>query len=300
MSSDLSGILHLNCPLQALYNIFISRLESGWIKGEKYMYTNQISVDLKSRLTLVRKIIAFCEKQLKESPAGRLRIMNQGNTIYYYHVNGNDKNGKSIDRNDQQLIRSLAQKAYLQSILKKAVEEEKLLSRFVDYYDSDELTEIYRSCSQDRKDLISPVLLPDEEYKAKWQAQTYKHKEIDETLPVYETIKGEHVRSKSEQLIADRLYFAGIPYKYECPIVFGDAVLHPDFTILRMSDRCELYYEHFGKMDDPAYANKNNRRINLYSKNGLILGDRLFITMETSVTPLDIRTVDRLIKSKFI
>ena len=159
-----------------------------------------------------------------------------------------------IDPKNQSLIKALAQKAYLISLL----------------------------------------------HKAQWLAQSYKHKEIDDDMPVYETINGERVRSKSEQLIADRLYFAGIPYKYECPIVFGDAVLHPDFTILSMSDRCELYYEHFGKMDDPAYANKNNKRINLYSKNGLILGDRLFITMETSVTPLDIRTVDRLIKSKFI
>ena len=41
MSSDFSKNLNLNGPLQALYNIFISRLESGWIKGEEYMYTNQ-------------------------------------------------------------------------------------------------------------------------------------------------------------------------------------------------------------------------------------------------------------------
>lgn len=118
-------------------------------------------------------------------------------------------------------------------------------------------------------------------------------------MPVYETINGERVRSKSEQLIADRLYFNGIPYIYEFPLIIGDMTFHPDFTILRMSDRRVLYYEHLGRMDDPGYSNKNTRRINIYSNNGIIMGDNLFISMETSLHPLDIRTVDRLIKTNF-
>lgn len=78
-----------------------------------------------------------------------------------------------------------------------------------------------------------------------------------------------------------------------------DYVVHPDFTILRMSDRREIYYEHLGRMDDEDYANKNTRKINNYNKNGLVLGDNLFVTMETKRNPLDVRVLDNLIQRKF-
>lgn len=218
------------------------------------MIVKQISDELRSRLTSVRQIITWCEKHLTKDPPGRLRILKQNSAVYYYHVTDNKhRNGIMIDPKNQSLIKALAQKAYLISLL----------------------------------------------HKAQWLAQSYKHKEIDDDMTVYETINGERVRSKSEQLIADRLYFNGIPYIYEFPLIIGDMTFHPDFTILRMSDRRVLYYEHLGRMDDPGYSNKNTRRINIYSNNGIILGDNLFISMDTSLHPLDIRTVDRLIKTNF-
>ena len=264
------------------------------------MIITNISEDLRSRLTSVKQIITWCEKHLAKSPPGRLRILKQKNAVYFYHVTDNKhRNGIMIDPKDQQLIKSLAQKAYLLSLLRKAREEERLLSEALTNYDGGSLEQIYNSYTSERRRLVTPFMLPDEEYKAKWLSQEYKHKGFDDDMPVYETINGERVRSKSEQLIADRLYYNGIPYKYECPLIIGDKTFHPDFTILRMSDRRELYYEHFGRMDDPSYANKNTRRINIYSNNGIILGDNLFTTMETSMCPLDIRTVDHLIKAKF-
>ena len=265
------------------------------------MFTNQISLELRSRLASVNKIIDWCEKGLAKAPCGRLRILKQNNAVYFYHVTDNNhRNGVMIDPKNQQLIRSLAQKAYLLSLLRKAREEQRVLNTAITHYHGDSLERAYESYSSERKKLVSPFMLPDEEYKNKWLAQEYRHKPIDDNMPVYETIKGEHVRSKSEQLIADRLYFNGIPYRYEYPLIIGDMTFHPDFTILRMSDRRELYYEHLGKMDNPDYANKNTRRLNIYSNNGLILGDNLFISMETSLYPLDIRTVDRLIKTRFL
>ena len=75
------------------------------------------------------------------------------------------------------------------------------------------------------------------------------------------TLKGDRVRSKSEQIIADRLFINNIPYKYEYPIEINGIIYHTDFRILRMSDRKELFYEHFGKMGDEQYANDNIRSI---------------------------------------
>lgn len=52
-------------------------------------------------------------------------------------------------------------------------------------------------------------------------------------------------------------------------------------------------------MDDEDYANKNTRKIINYNKNGLVLGDNLFVTMETKRNPLDVRVLDNLIQRKF-
>ena len=115
----------------------------------------------------------------------------------------------------------------------------------------------------------------------------------------FRTLKGDIVRSKSELIIADRLWLNGIPYKYECPIMINGQIIHPDFTILRRSDNKILYLEHCGMVDKPEYAESMVNRINDYNKEGITLGDRLFLSMETSATPLDVTAIDNLINTCF-
>ena len=109
---------------------------------------------------------------------------------------------------------------------------------------------------------------------------------------MFKTNKGEYVRSKSELIIADRLSGLGIPYRYEAELILGDTVIHPDFTILDIKHRREVYFEHFGMMDNPKYATSAVQRINLYNRNNIVLGDRLFFTVETDSVPLDTEIVD--------
>ena len=88
--------------------------------------------------------------------------------------------------------------------------------------------------------------------------------------------------------------------KYECPLMVGDnEIIHPDFTILRISDRKIIYYEHCGRMDDPGYAEDMVERSVKYSLSGILQGDRLFYTFETSATPLDVRVLDEMIRRNF-
>ena len=82
-------------------------------------------------------------------------------------------------------------------------------------------------------------------------------------IPEIYSERGERVRSKSEKIIADKLYRNGIPYKYEKPLVLkGLGKIHPDFEILNKRTRKEYFLEHLGKMDDIGYVKKNMRRIN--------------------------------------
>lgn len=258
-----------------------------------------ISDDLRARCSAVTKVIDKCRQELASYPAGRLRIKRQKNSVYYYHVTDNrDTNGVLLCADDP-LIKVLAQKEYLKTLLRLAQSEYKVLKKAADQYPALSFEGLYESYSPQRKSLITPVVLPDDEYVRRWLNKPYRQKAISDNVPFYLTMKNERVRSKSEQIIADHLNTKGIPYKYECPLYLGTVVVHPDFTILRMSDREEVYYEHLGRMDDPKYAVDNVRKLSLYSLNGLALGDKLFTTMETSVQPLDVRILDDLIERKF-
>ena len=94
-------------------------------------------------------------------------------------------------------------------------------------------------------------------------------------------------------------YDLGIPYRYECPLKVGNRIIHPDFTILRMSDRKILYHEHCGKMNDPQYTEDLIIRAKDYNRTGIILGDKLFFTFESETTPLDMTMLDNIISQHY-
>ena len=114
------------------------------------------------------------------------------------------------------------------------------------------------------------------------------------------TERGERVRSKSEKIIADKLFSLGIPYRYEYPLdLSGGVRVYPDFTILKLPEREEVYLEHFGMMDDTDYVEKVLYKLNTYEKNKIYPGVNLFITHETSKSPLNTRALDAILKKLF-
>ena len=129
-----------------------------------------------------------------------------------------------------------------------------------------------------------------------WESVDYNKKEFREEMPVILTERGERVRSKSEKILADYFYRNGISYKYECPLYLnGFGTVYPDFTFLSKRTRQEIYWEHDGRMDDPAYARNAVRKIQAYEKNDIYPGERLILTFETEKDLLDTRLLKKLV-----
>lgn len=144
-------------------------------------------------------------------------------------------------------------------------------------------------------------MLSDAEYIKAWSSVEYIGKTFSEDASQIITERGERVRSKSEKIIADKLYSLGIPYRYECPLALGGNIkMYPDFTILRMLTREEVYLEHFGMMDDVNYVENTIFKLNTYEKNGIYLGVNLFVTYETSKKPMNTMVVDRMLRQLFL
>ena len=83
---------------------------------------------------------------------------------------------------------------------------------------------------------------------------------------IHATKDGNLVRSKSEVIISNQLFDAGIKYKYEKPLYYDDGrYILPDFTVF-LPDGSELYWEHFGMLGTESYDNDTIEKLNIYDK----------------------------------
>ncbi len=156
--------------------------------------------------------------------------------------------------------------------------------------------DVYNKLHETRKKLVHPVILPDEELIQKWEADDYARKGFSENMPEYYTDKGERVRSKAEILIANALYRHQIPYHYEKPLYLdGYGMIHPDFTILNVRLRKELYWEHMGMMDCTDYAEEALNRIVVYEKHDIFPGEHLILSHETQKRPIHSKMIETYI-----
>lgn len=123
--------------------------------------------------------------------------------------------------------------------------------------------------------------------------------EEDDKTEFY-TLKNERVRSKSEMIIADELYRYEIPYRYEMPLMLEDwgksVIFRPDFTVMNQKSGKIYIWEHLGMMDNPEYIEKNIKKLDIYEKNGFLLGENLLLSHETSKTPLSRIVLDSYIE----
>ena len=256
-----------------------------------------IKDEIFARYELLTKTTDALRKRIEELPEGRIVFKRNKKSIQYFWVK--DNTNLYLSKKDSQKIKELAQKLYLKKALKAAKQEECALSKVLKIYPGTTLEEVYDTLPEEAKTYVNQIVTDDETYINKWLNAPYHLKPFSENDPEFYTLNGERVRSKSEVIIADRLRANGIPYKYECPLKIGKEIIHPDFTILRMSDRKILYHEHCGKMGDSGYTKKLVKRVNLYSEAKIIQGDNLFLTFETDDIPLDIRALDEFIKQNY-
>jgi hypothetical protein len=103
---------------------------------------------------------------------------------------------------------------------------------------------------------------------------------------IHECKNGKMLRSKSEVLIADMLIDYSIPFKNEPKLVLDGMVFFPDFELLHPITKKLFWWEHLGNLMDPEYVFKNLGRLDIYSKNHIILGENLILTFETKEKPL--------------
>lgn len=109
----------------------------------------------------------------------------------------------------------------------------------------------------------------------------YKKKYYEQAL-IHRTLKGELVRSKSEVIIANMLFEAGIEYEYEKELDLGeDGIRIPDFTIEDAESGSCFYWEHCGMLGNAGYSKHWEEKKALYKKHDIVEDDNLIVSKDS-------------------
>ena len=276
---------------------------------ELTMNKQLIAEQLSQQKQEVEKLIRAIEKN---------RVLTLDGTIYskkvhgkyrYYVKTSDDNSARYLGEHDAKLIRNLCTKTYALK-LKKAAQKElnqlegciRLLESARDSEGKDraDIDTVYTGLPEGIRQNVSPSMYTDDGYAEKWQSEKYQNRWEGKGY-LFETPRGEKVRSKSEWMIACMLAEAGVPYRYEELIGLHEEFgvhLYPDFTVLNKRTRKIYYWEHFGKMDDPEYVdNSFLPKINDYYNFEYLPGEKLLMTFESKEHPFDTTQVKRLIET---
>lgn len=270
----------------------------GW--KESYMDLSEMKSLLNKRIAQLEEYIHTSSNLLASSPEGSLRISSPAGRKHRQFYQYFDRSCQHYLK-DKDLIRALAQKDYAKLVLHSSEEQLNTLRGLLSSLQKSQPEDIYSSLSKERRSLVSPFIMTDNEFALQWQNVSYDGKILESGQPAYSTDRGEKVRSKSELLIANLYAQKNIPYRYEYPVKLrGFGTVYPDFHVLNVRLRKEFVHEHFGMMDDPVYSDHAVSKIGLYLYNGYFPGDNLILTFETRNHPIDLKQMNKIIGRYFI
>ena len=252
--------------------------------------------ELEQRAKYLENVIRLKRNKLKECEQIDTIYTRKHGSGFQYYMKG--QNGIKYIRNDNfSRVKSIVQSEYDRKVLKTAEQEYKRILKLLAVYKDDVVEDVFESMPEGKQKVVITDIISDKKFAEEWSREKYEPLGFKEGYPEYYSAKGERMRSKSEVIIANLLDQMHVEYKYEKPIKLKRlGLVHPDFTLLKVSERKEIYLEHLGMLDDQTYRNNAIVKIRDYESSGYFLGDRLIVTSETANSPLDVKCVERKIK----
>lgn len=243
------------------------------------------------------QIARTLRRRLSSAPDGKLLVAcSNGRTQFYCRTGAGPQSRSYLSKRDKEKTQKLAQKKYDNSLLSKcninvvALDNAILqLQKFLDPEST--LLEIPATLQQQ----ISVPFLSREAFVEQWlvdgKRQEFRNGRQGGWHPenlIYTTDADERVRSKSEMMIANLLFAMRLPYQYEKPLYLNGKTVFPDFTILDTVSRTEVYFEHFGLMDQDDYRTTALLKMKDYEKAGFTMGKDFLFSFESEQVPFDI------------
>ncbi len=244
-----------------------------------------------------KRVIAELNNLRKRIPANVTLIggKHRNSFQYYYNITGSSQRRRYIKKKDIATARALAQIEYNEKLLEEINKRRQKLEEMAVLTEDNMYIRVLGKMNESKRVLVNVPYVSDEDYILNWLQQDFEKLCFKENTPELYTRKGMRARSKTEVLIADMLEEMEIPFIYEKPLELKSGTVHPDFTLLDMRNRKEVYWEHFGMMDDVEYRNNAFLKIRKYEESGLFQHDSLIWTFETSKYQISTKFLRKMI-----
>ena len=307
----------------------------------------------KARQNEIKKAVEILRQKLSEYPEGALKIYQGKKRLIYKHYKARG-DFAYISVKQQELIAALAGKQILEQRLRCLENEKRGLEKYLECFDGGEAYENYLNENSEMRRLAEIggeviqsekegkrgeglAYLDDERWLRKVSAEEWTYKLLQEHTikdkggnirwdyngsndALYQEARnkktkcGVWVRSKSEAMIANALYEAGILFLYEPSVRVGNKVYNPDFLIFLFSGKIVIH-EHAGILFDTEkaefyselekdeaikYTNNFSGKVYNYIQNGWIPNINFTITSETKFQPFDSTFFDSLIENLYL
>lgn len=261
------------------------------------MRLSEIRRQLTLRNEQLKRLSEYLKSKLSDAPAENLAVGSSHGKPRYYSRNAKSRKLVYLSKEKTAELKALQQKEYNSNLLKTALNGQKAIEKALKTLDKcKDPEQIFLETEKERTTLIEPFGRI-EDGKGSWMLGKVPRKYISPDSP-YVTNAGERVRSKSELIIANKLFDKGIKYQYEMNTSLDGEIAgnNPDFTVLNGRTGMVYIWEHFGMIDKPEYAKDTVVKLDNYRKYGYLPGKNLIITFESSVTPLSTEAIDSVIK----
>lgn len=230
-------------------------------------------------------------KEIEELPFGKISSVKRNGKDTFFQVDDRRKR-KSINRN-QEIIRGLARKKYLQKQLSLLNSNIKAVEAFLmDYRDI--------SADDILKELPKPIrqyCFSCSECSDNWGDALYRQSNYMPERKTHTTSRGLKVRSKSEALIAEKLYDHGIEFRYEQILEIEQLEFAPDFTVMTDGGRL-IYWEHCGLTGSKKYMERHKRKLEIYERADIVPWKNLIVTYDDQYGNINMNVVESEIKCK--
>ncbi|MDD6311465.1 MAG: hypothetical protein PUB09_06025 [Firmicutes bacterium] len=288
--------------------------------------------ELEKALDKLRIKRASVESQINSCPEGRLfHTAHRGKLLYYQIPEGATVKEK-IRIKDVHIIVDFMKKLFLQGELKLLDENIGLLENMLSSYQNVTKANIINHLKPRDAKLLSklpnesnniihsdtitigpaynPLVIPKDQYdrirsRNEWANGAYYDNPFRPEDRDKKTSRGLYVRSKSELLIAEKLYEYGIPFRYEAEVRCRDRKgyqgfkeEYPDFTFLDAQD-LPFYLEYCGLMDDPDYVGRHKYKRSVYDESGINEWTNIIYMYEEN-NEIDMEYVEAIIRLKII
>ncbi len=262
---------------------------------------------INNRLKEVNTLLSISNKRLlKYQNTPDIHVQSSLSRGYeqFYRFDTATHERKYIKSQDLIKYAEIMQRDYDVAVNRKLIRMKSKLNKIVkelNEIDICQIQSIYQKQPQSKKKYITPLIETDESFIVRWYEE---HQGGQNTYPIEGNIytsKGEQVRSKSEKILADLFEKYDIPYVYEPMLKLKNGhVVSPDFALLNTRQRKTIYWEHLGLIDQEEYAVKNLLKLQSYEDSGIVLGENLFISMESTKQGMNTKIVEMYIKNMFL